>query len=239
MIRFLIAFLVIVPATLWYGGRIVWAVSRKRPNAPCVCDESPRKWSRLLLKATGIRVVLEDVDRIDPERPQVLIANHSSWYDVLAIAASLPGRYLFVAKKELEKVWVFGTAMRACGHIFVDRRDRAAAVESLGAARNILEEQNPTIIMFPEGTRSATGEIQPFKKGAFVLAIQTGVEVVPAAISGSRAIMRKGSLMIRSGTITVRFGEPIRVDGYDLERRDELTEQARDALIALQASRTT
>jgi 1-acyl-sn-glycerol-3-phosphate acyltransferase len=90
--------------------------------------------------------------------------------------------------------------------------------------------------MFPEGTRSATGRLQPFKKGAFVLAIQAGVEVVPAAISGSHEVMRKGSLLVHPGTVRVRFGEPIDVGAYRLEQRDELTRRAREALLALQES---
>jgi 1-acyl-sn-glycerol-3-phosphate acyltransferase len=181
-------------------------------------------------------VVLENAGAIDPDHPQILVANHVSWFDVLALAAFLPGRYLFVAKRELERVPVFGRAVRACGHVFIDRRDRSRAVESLGLARELLEKESPTIIMFPEGTRSMTGELQPFKKGAFVLAIQTGVEVVPAAIFGSREIMRKGSLLIGPGTIRVRFGEPIGVAGLTLEDRNELTERARSSLASLQAS---
>jgi 1-acyl-sn-glycerol-3-phosphate acyltransferase len=98
-----------------------------------------------------------------------------------------------------------------------------------------LEDERPTIIMFPEGTRSPTGELQKFKKGAFVLAIQSGVDVVPAAISGSREVMRKGSFRIRPGTIRVRFGEPISVEGLGIEQRNELTARAREALLGLQS----
>ena len=239
MIRLLMVMIVVVPATIWYGVRMVWAVSRKRSNAACVCDEAPRKWSSLLLRWSGVDVVFENEDAIDPDRPQVLVANHTSWFDVLALAAHLPGRYVFVAKKELQRIPFFGPAVHACGHVFIDRQDRSKAVESLASTHRSLEEQSPTIIMFPEGTRSATGELQPFKKGAFVLAIQTGVEVVPAAISGSREIMRKGSMLIHTGTVRIRFGEPISVAGYDLERRNELTRQAREALVALQASDTS
>ncbi|MGB1658469.1 MAG: lysophospholipid acyltransferase family protein, partial [Longimicrobiales bacterium] len=91
------------------------------------------------------------------------------------------------------------------------------------------------IIMFPEGTRSKTGELQAFKKGAFVLAIQSGVDIVPAAIIGSRDVMNQGSLKISPGTITVRFGTPISVEGLGMEDRNELTSRARAAVLALQA----
>ncbi|HUE95519.1 MAG TPA: lysophospholipid acyltransferase family protein, partial [Longimicrobiaceae bacterium] len=86
---------------------------------------------------------------------------------------------------------------------------------------------------FPEGTRSATGELQRFKKGAFVLGIQTGTEIVPAAILGSGDVMRKGSLKIRPGTITIRFGEPISVEALEMGDRDELTRRAQDAVAGL------
>jgi 1-acyl-sn-glycerol-3-phosphate acyltransferase len=236
VIRFVLALIVIMPATAWYALRMIWAVSLGRPNAPCVCDSAPRRWALLLLRVSGVDVMLENEDAIDPTRAQILVANHVSWYDVLALVAYLPGRTVFVAKKELEGVPLFGAAVRACGHVFIDRQDRMQAVESLESARERLKDQSPTIIMFPEGTRSRTGELQAFKKGAFVLAIQTGVEIVPAAISGSRDVMRKGSWLIRSGTIRVRFGEPIETEGLQLDQRNELTLRAHEALAALQSA---
>ncbi len=238
MIRSLIVLLVAVPGTIWYTIRIVWAVYRNAPNARCVCEEVPRKWAALLLRAAGVKVVLENESVLDDEAPQVLVVNHVSWFDVLALAAWTPGPYVFVSKKEVERIPFFGRAVKACGHIFIDRRDRQRALASLGAARDRLEQECPTIIMFPEGTRSATGELQSFKKGAFVLAIQAGVDIVPTAISGSREIMRKGSMLIRPGTVRIRFGEPISVAGYGLDARDDLSRQARLALAALQSSDT-
>lgn len=236
MIRLLIMFVVIIPATIWYALRILWGTSRFGRAPECTCDQMPRRWARVLLRCSGVDVQLENVEAIDPERPQILVANHTSWYDVLALTAAIPGRFVFVAKKELQKVPFFGRPVGACGHIFIDRSDRSRAFASLGDARRTLEETAPTIIMFPEGTRSETGELKPFKKGAFVLAIQTGVDVIPAAISGSREVMRKGSLLVRSGTIRIRFGEPISVEGLDVPHRNELTERARAALLALQSN---
>lgn len=234
MIRLLMVLVVLVPATAWYAGQILWAVRRRAPDMRCTCDRSPRAWARFLLRVAGVDVVLENEEVLRENRPRILVANHSSWFDVLALAARVPGRYVFVAKKEIERFPLFGSAARQCGHVFVDRQDRSQAVQALEAARRNLEEESLTIIIFPEGTRSATGEVQEFKKGAFVLAIQTGTDVLPTAISGSRRIMRKGSLLIRSGTIRVRFGAPIPTTSYDLAGRTELTRTAREALLALQ-----
>lgn len=236
MIRLLVVALLGIPATIFIAARIVWMIYRDPSDAACACERLPRRWAALLLRWSGVRVVLEGEEHIDPSTPQVLVANHVSWFDVLALAAFLPGRYVFVAKKEIARVPAFGRAVRACGHIFIDRGDRQSAVASLEAARESLERRRPTIIMFPEGTRSADGVLQPFKKGAFVLAIQAGADVVPAAISGSREIMRKGSILIRPGTVRVRFGEPIPVAAYGMEGRDELTRRSREAVAALQAA---
>jgi 1-acyl-sn-glycerol-3-phosphate acyltransferase len=226
-----------IPATIWYASRVVWASWRKSEDLPCICEWVPRTWSRFLLRAAGARVVLENADVIDPERPQVLVSNHASWFDVLALAAWLPGPYRFVAKKELEKVPLWGAAWLACGHISIDRQDRNRAIESLAIARARLAEERPTVILFPEGTRSPTGELRAFKKGAFVLAIQSNVEVVPAAILGSREVMAKGSWRIRTGrTITVRFGEPIAVEGLRMEHRDDLMRRAHAEVAGLLAA---
>ena len=235
MIRLLAVFVWIIPATIWFGGRMIVAVVIGARNRRCICRNSPRGWARQLLWLSSTNVVFENAEVIHTDRPQILVANHSSWYDVLALA-SVPGNAVFVAKKELAKIPVFGRALRECGHVFVDRGDRNAAVASMSAARDLLEKESPTVIMFPEGTRSKSGDLQKFKKGAFVLAIQTGVDIVPAAIIGSRDVMNKESLKISPGTITVRFGAPIRVEGLRMDDRNALTERARNAVLELQAA---
>lgn len=235
MIRLVWVALLGIPATLLIASRIVWAIYRDPSDAACVCQRLPRRWAELLLRWSGVRVVLEGEEHIDPAVPQVLVTNHVSWFDVLVLTARLPGPYVFVAKKEISRVPFFGRAVRACGHIFIDRRDHASAMESLDAARESLERRRPTIIMFPEGTRSADGALGPFKKGAFVLAIQARVDVVPAAITGSREIMRKGSLLIHSGTVRVRFGESIPIARFQMGERDELARTSWEAVAALQA----
>lgn len=231
MIGLLRVALVALPLTVLYASRIMWAAARRSARLPCLCEEIPRRWSLAILRAAGTRVVLENPEHIDPDRQQVLVANHVSWFDVPALAGHMPGTYRFVAKKELAKVPFFGYAWTTCGHIAIDRQDIASAIESLAQARRRLEEDRPTIIVFPEGTRSATGELRPFKKGAFVLALEAGAEVVPAAIVGSRDVMPRGSWRVRTGrTIRIRFGAPLKVEGMGMESRDALTSAARSAV---------
>jgi 1-acyl-sn-glycerol-3-phosphate acyltransferase len=236
VIRLLLVLIAVAPVTIYYAFRIAWGVGRGGEAAKCACDYVPRAWSRVMLRVAGVRIEVENAEMIDLDVPQVVVANHSSWWDVPVMAASVPGPYVFVAKKEIERAPFFGPAVRSCGYIFVDRKDRGKALESLGVARLRLEEDGSSIVMFPEGTRSDSGELQRFKKGAFMLAIQTGADVVPTAIVGARDVMRKGSFWIRPGVIRVRFGEPISVDGYTVDRRDELTAKAWDSVSALQAS---
>ena len=233
MLRLVAVFLGIVPATVFYGSRMLWAVARKSPSVACLCGKMPRSWARFLLWISGVKVEVENVDVIDPDRPQILVANHGSWYDVLAMLDQIPGSFIFVAKKELFSIPIFGSAVLSCGHIFIDRKDRGQAFESLAIARKRLAEESPTIIMFPEGTRSEAGEVRPFKKGAFVLGIQAGADIVPAAITGAREVMRKGSWVIRPGTVRIRFGQPVSVQGYSIKDRNELTERVRGELIRM------
>jgi len=235
VIRLLLMGVLVAPVTTWYVARILWAVYRNAPNQDCVCEWVPRKWARVLLRISGVRIEVENGGVIDPDAAQILVANHTSWFDVLVLAGFTPGRYVFVAKKQVANVPLFGRAVRACGHIYIDREDHQKALKSMEVVRERLEKARPTVIMFPEGTRSATGELQRFKKGAFVLAIQTGAAIVPTAIVGSRHVMRKHSLLIHAGTVRVRFGEPIPMAGLGMDRRDQLMDETRDALVRLLA----
>jgi 1-acyl-sn-glycerol-3-phosphate acyltransferase len=239
LIRLLLVALVAVFWTPYLTLEILWHLHRKSPRLPEVCEAAPRRWSGLLLRAAGVRVVAENAAGLERDVPQVVVANHVSWFDVLAICAATPRRYLFVAKKEVRRAPFLGRAAEACGHIYIDRSDHQAALESLAALREQLAREKPVIIMFPEGTRSESGELQSFKKGAFVLAIEAGADVVPTAILGSRAIMRKHSFLMHPGTITVRFGQPISVAGMTMERRDELMKSSREALARLLAAPVT
>ena len=238
MIRLFVLGLTVVPVTLWYVARIAWGVRPGAEDPERVVDEFPRRWAAALVRLAGVRVVFENTEVLDPDRPQILVANHSSWFDVLALAAYLPGRYVFVSKQEVRKIPFLGYTIERCGHIYIDRSDHQKALRSLAEARVKLEREKPTVIMFPEGTRSETGELQRFKKGAFVLAIQTGAEIVPAAIFGSRRVMPKHSFLIHSGTIVVRLGSPIPVDSLTMDDRDRLIGQVREGLTGMLGSET-
>ena len=197
------------------------------------CDCIPRIWVRLVLRCAGVRLDLSGAEAVDWSRPAVVVVNHQSWFDVFALIAALPGRVRFVAKQELGRIPIFGRAWRGCGHIALDRGDRRQAIESLNRAGEKMHEESLAVTMFPEGTRSPDGRLYPFKKGAFVLAIRAGVPIVPIGMSGSGAVMPKGSFRVRSGEIRIRVGSPIEVAGRGHAERDALSAECRRAVAAL------
>lgn len=233
MLRSLRVYAMAVVGTLWYGAGILLRAAFRAPGLEQACRQNPRRWSRMMLRAAGVRVEFEGLEWLSLPEGRVLVANHVSWYDVFALAAHLPVDYRFIAKKELGRIPIFGPAWKACGHISIDRTDLERAIESLAEAARQVRERRVTIVMFPEGTRSRTGSLGTFKKGAFVLALQAGVPIVPVGILGSGRVMPKGSWRIRPGTIRIRIGEPIAVQGMALGDRDRLVRTARAAVARL------
>lgn len=221
-----------VLATL-YVGPVVIVAALLGIRDRRVYDWAPRYWSKWILFSSGAPVRLEGMDRISREHPQIFVSNHVSWFDVWVLATYLPMDYRFVAKKELERVPVFGAAWKAAGHISIDRSDRKSAIRSLERAGETIRRENASVVIFPEGTRSHDGTLQAFKKGAFMLALHTGVPIVPVAVIGSERVLAKGSWRVRRLPIIVRFGEPIETRGFTEEDRDELVQLTYDRVRAL------
>jgi 1-acyl-sn-glycerol-3-phosphate acyltransferase len=206
VIRTLRVYTVMVAATLYYGA-IVIAASLRRVRGR-VYDRATRDWARTVLRASGAPVTVSGAEHIAEATPRVIVANHVDGYDIFALASVLDVPFRFVAKKELERIPFFGRAWKAAGHISIDRGDRQRAIESLRRAGKAIREDGSSVIIFPEGTRSKDGRLHPFKKGAFALAIEAQVPVVPAAITGTFGIIgRRGR--IRPRPIHIDFGAPI------------------------------
>jgi len=191
-------------------------------------------WAPLLFAGAGAKLEVEGAEAIDWSRPQVLVANHASMFDIAAMFHAVPVPLRFMLKRELAAMPFIGWYARAMGMVFIDRANARDARRKLDDAADRLRA-HATLIAFPEGTRSKDGTTGPFKGGAFQVAIDAGVPVVPVAIIGSGEVLPPSGFKVRPGTIRVRFGAPIDTQGLQASDRNALGQRARDAVIALQA----
>jgi len=187
-------------------------------------------WARILLLLCNTKVKIIGEENLLRGKPQILMANHQSDFDILITLAFIKVQFRWIAKKELFAIPIFGAAMRSAGYIEIDRTNREKARQSLDEAA-ISVRKGKSIMTFPEGTRSRDGEIKPFKHGVFYLAIKSGVPIVPVSIIGSGQIMPKRSLRIKPGRITLVIGHPVEVADFNTERRLELIETVRNEII--------
>ena len=173
------------------------------------------KCVRLLASIVGIRVCVEGRENI-PAGACVFASNHVSNADPIALFPAVPRRLSVLAKKELFRIPILSFGMRQAKFIPVDRADRKSAIASVDTAVRYLKE-GLSFVVFPEGTRSLDGRLRPFKKGAFLMAIEAGVPVVPVSLAGTQHLMQKGHWTVQPGDVTVRFGAHGR--DFSLQRR--------------------
>jgi len=226
----------LVVLTIAYASWIMLLAWFHRPQRPGdFRDRVGRVYSRQLLRAAGVEVRIEGLEHVAPKGPQIIACNHQSFFDMLAVMASLPVRARFVAKKELFLVPFFGWALHYLGHIRLDRQNRKQAFAAYEIAAETLVKRRMHVVVFPEGTRSRSGLLLPFKKGPAVLAIAAGVTVVPCYCAGTFDILPKGSIIVRPHPVQLFFGPPLDAAGLTYDDRDAFTERLRDAVAALRA----
>jgi 1-acyl-sn-glycerol-3-phosphate acyltransferase len=233
--------------TLWYyvvliasgivhaGGAAVAGLLRVRNRRGGVYDWSGTGWARDVLRAAGTPVIAEGLEHIPRDRPVIYASNHSSMFDIWALFATLPGSVRFVAKRELFKIPVLGRAMLAAGHIPIDRTARKSAFEAYDEAARTIQRGTSSIVVFPEGTRSRTGELLPFKNAPFGLAIAAQVPIVPVYVHHTFEILPKGAWRLRPRPIRLLAGRPIMTSGLRPENRERLRDEVRAAMVALQS----
>jgi 1-acyl-sn-glycerol-3-phosphate acyltransferase len=178
----------------------------------------------------GVRVRSAGLENI-PAGVCVFAANHVSNVDPIAFVPAIPRRVALLAKKQVFRIPILSTAMRMAKLIPVDREDREAAAASVETAVKYLRE-GLSFAIYPEGTRSRDGRLQPFKKGAFLMAIRAGVPVVPVSIVGAQDLMRKGEWFVRPGDVLVRFGPAVDASKYTEHHRGELLARVQELVAA-------
>ena len=183
-----------------------------------------------ITRVAGMRVQVEGRENI-PTGVCLFAANHTSNADAAAIVGAIPRRLAIFGRKSLFEIPIVGLAFRLAKFVPVDRGNRDTALASVKQAVEYIKT-GLSFLVYPEGTRSPDGRMHRFKKGSFVMAIEAGVPIVPVVCSGAHRIMKKNSLVIHPGRVTVRFGKPIDVSGYTVEQRSVLAQQVHDVIAA-------
>ena len=178
-------------------------------------------WAHWILWGAGIRVRITGLEHL-PAHPVVMIGNHQGLLDILALIQNLPHPPVFVAKKELFSIPIFGPALHFLGHIPIDRKDSAKAIQSIQMGTAQLKKNNQQIVFFPEGTRTRDGSLGEFKKGAFVFALESHLPLVPFVIRGSYEALPPGKKIVRSGWIDVEFLSPVDTRDYPVADKERL-----------------
>lgn len=185
------------------------------------------KIARAGVRLGGVKVEIVGLERFDNRGTYIYMCNHVSNIDPPIVIPAIPKRTSVLVKKEVFGIPVLATAMRMGQLVPVDRTDRDAAINSLKKAQEVLAS-GVNMTVFPEGTRSRTGELLPFKKGPFYMALDTGMQIVPMTILGTKAIWPKGSMAIKPGTATVVFHSPI--DPKNFPDREALIDAVRASI---------
>jgi len=222
-LRFLVALLGFVGASLY--GLALALVRRDRSS---VAYDYARRMGRMMQPALGVRGVrVEGEEYLHAHRPCIYIVNHQSYFDVPVLASVYPLGTVVIAKKEIRSIPFFGWLFVRTGNILIDRADRQQAVARLREVSDEIRRRGVSVWIFPEGTRGKMpGQLLPFKKGAFQMALAAQVPLVPLVLSPMREVIDTERRRIRPGRMTVRVLEPIPTEGLDEGAMDELMERA-------------
>jgi 1-acyl-sn-glycerol-3-phosphate acyltransferase len=204
-------------------------------GSPGLLYEAGRGGVKLGLLLCGIRMRAEGMEHLERNRAAVYAVNHTSNVEpplLFDLLHDLFPRLRIIYKAELRKLPILVRAFDLGGFVPIERGNPEQSLPAIERAAEALREGN-SFLIFPEGTRSRTGALLPFKKGGFIMALKAQAPIVPVAIAGARRAMRKGSPIIHPVTITVRLGEPIETAGLTLDDRDALAARVRDAVAHL------
>jgi 1-acyl-sn-glycerol-3-phosphate acyltransferase len=188
-----------------------------------------RRWNWAVAKFMGLTFTIRGTEKIVPGESYIITPNHQSFADILALFVNLPVPFRWVIKKELLKIPLFGKALGATGAICLDRTNKEQSVKSLQEGSNKLDG-GWSVLIYPEGTRTPDGLLHAFKKGAFMMAIQTGVSILPVTCNGAFQVMPKKTFLFRPGHITLDIGDPILTKGLTESSLPQLMEKTWQAI---------
>lgn len=189
-----------------------------------------KMWARWVIWSTGIQYEIDGLDNLNLDKQYIFMSNHESALDIVLGVAAIPFNLVFLAKKELFRVPVFGWAMEAAGMIKIDRQNPEIARKSVSEAVDTLMHSSFSTLIYPEGTRSNGEELLPFKKGGFILAIRTQLPVVPITILGAGNVLPKGTLAIKKSHIKMIIDNPIPTLEMDINDKDQLLQDCRNII---------
>jgi 1-acyl-sn-glycerol-3-phosphate acyltransferase len=212
-------------------GLVVTAIALLRSASPLI-DVLVRFWARTIVRAAGIELRGEGIERIDPARRYILVSNHHSYFDIPAILAAVPQPIRFMAKVSLFKIPIFGWAIGRAGFIPIDRKNRRTAVKSFDLAARRIRKGN-SIVVFPEEGRTRERALRPFKRGGFLLAMKSELPILPIALDGTYEVFPVGAKRITPGVVTLKVGTPILTEGRTVREKEALTEEARGQISAM------
>ena len=193
-------------------------------------DRMVRGWARAVLWGGGVRLNVIGVENVDPSASYVVTSNHQSSFDIMAHFLALPVPIRFLAKKELFGLPLLGWALKRLHMVPVDRSAGQTVYEEIEQNAAATIAKGKSIIVYPEGTRTKTGDLLPFRKGAFFIAVHTGLAILPTTIAGSHEAWLPRARIIRGGTITVAIGEPIPTHNLAVDDAPRLRDNARSVI---------
>jgi 1-acyl-sn-glycerol-3-phosphate acyltransferase len=196
-----------------------------------VTGKLEKMWAQWVIWSTGIQYDVTGLENLEQENKYIFMSNHESALDILLGVACIPYKIVFLAKKELFRIPVFGWAMQAAGMIKIDRQNPERARKSVDEAVHRLIHSSFSTLIYPEGTRSETGDLLPFKKGGFILAIRSQLPIVPVTIIGAGDVLSKGSFTINQGKIKVIISKPISTQNLEVNNKEELIESCRNTIM--------
>lgn len=193
-----------------------------------------RSWSRGILATSGVRLTSECAVELDSKSRYIFMANHQSLFDIPALLVAAPAETRFLAKRSLFQIPLFGWALAAGGFVSIDRRGGGRAQAGFRRALEQLRS-GASILVFPEGTRSLDGRLLPLKRGGLLLALRSGLPIVPVGVRGTLEIRRRGSYRIDPGPIAVRYGRPIDPGEFSVRELSSLEATLRERITELSA----